>query len=450
VPHAVWQRIGRAVALAATLTSAACGPTWRPVPVDVIFVTWDSTRADHLSAYGYPRPTTPALEAFAADAVRFDTAIAQHNWTRPSYASMLTSLHNWQFPGLALGSAQLTLPEILRAHGYRTHGLVQNPNLSATYHFDQGFDSYQEINEGATPAHMTGLAIGTLEDLVDDERPFFLFVHYQGPHWPYQASPEFAGAFMRDDSVLVSSDEIAALMSTHGEGWDPEAPDANARVRNIIDQYDGDLRDTDAALGSLLDWLEAHSAFRETLIVYNADHGDEFNDRGSFGHAHPNLHPELVHVPLIIRFPDAMRIPPRVVTAPVQNVDILPTVLATIGMEPPDGIAGRSLLPLDAIASTGRLAFSNLGRFVSVRTADRALLADLNGTPRFSLYDIRRDPSERDPLEAPTRDPAFAPLESAVMAWLDAFEENRNRQPDQPAPVDDRLRQRLRSLGYVR
>ena len=98
------------------LTSFACG--WLPhgEPVDIVFVTWDSTRADHLSAYGYPRPTTPALEALAGDAVRFETAIAQHNWTKPSYASIFTSLHNWEFPGLAMGPAQLTLPEILRTN----------------------------------------------------------------------------------------------------------------------------------------------------------------------------------------------------------------------------------------------------------------------------------------------------------------------------------------------
>lgn len=436
--------------LALVIGVGSCSPERHSTPINVIFVTWDSTRADHLSAYGYPRPTTPALTALAADAVRFDNAVAQHNWTRPSYASMLTSMHNWQFPGLALSSAQTTLSEILQANGYRTQGLVQNPNLSAAYHFDQGFDSYVEVNESETPAQMTDHAIGTLDGLARDEQPFFLFLHYQGPHYPYRSTSRFAQLFTRDDSIQVSPDEVMALMSSHGDGWDPSAPDADVRLRNIVDQYDGDIRETDAALRTLLDWLKEHASYHETLIVFNADHGDEFDDRGSFGHAHSNLYPELVHVPLIVRFPDSMQVAPQVVTEPVQNVDILPTVLATVGLEAPEGIAGRSLWPIEGIPSTRRLTFSNVGRVVAVRTAERALHADLRGTPRFSFYDRGKDPAELHPLEPPMNDPAFAHLRSAAMGWLGTFNENADKDPGEPARVDERLLQRLRSLGYVR
>ena len=407
---------------------------------------------------GYSRPTTPALAALADDAVRFETAIAQHNWTSPSYASVFTSLHNWEFPGLAMGPAQLTLPEILQTHGYQTFGLVQNPNLSATYHFDQGFDSYLEAREDETPAEMTRLAIQTLEPLIGSEAPFFMFVHYQGPHWPYQADATYAAQFERDDSTLVNRNTIAALMSSHGTNWDPSAPDAEARVRHMLDLYDGDIRETDAALQLFVDWLKGHSLWRETLLIFNADHGDEFNDRGSFGHAHRNLHPELTYVPLIIRFPDSMGIAPRAVTAPVQNVDILPTVLTTIGIDVPDDLSGRSLLPLDGIDSLDRLTFSNVGQYVAVRSRHHALIGDFTRWPsdgrfRFSFYDLQRDPQEREPLPNPEEHPAFVRLRSAVLSWLAFYENQQARlasQPAQPPQIDDRLRERLRSLGYVR
>ena len=130
--------------LASAIAFSGCGNAERE-PVNIIWITWDSTRADHLSSYGYPRPTSPQLDAFAEQAVLFETAIAQHNWTQPSYASMLTSLHFWQMPGWALSPDNVTLAEILQESGYDTFGFVQNPNLAAELHFDQGFDLYERL-----------------------------------------------------------------------------------------------------------------------------------------------------------------------------------------------------------------------------------------------------------------------------------------------------------------
>ena len=145
----------------ALAAAAGCGGSG-PGPVNIIWITWDSTRADHLSSYGYPRPTSPHLDALAEQAVLFETAIAQHNWTQPSYASMLTSLHFWQMPGWALSPDNVTLSEILQESGYDTFGFVQNPNLAAELHFDQGFDIYERLPDNTTPGEMNDLVVPRL------------------------------------------------------------------------------------------------------------------------------------------------------------------------------------------------------------------------------------------------------------------------------------------------
>lgn len=428
---------------------AGCAPGESPDP-HVVFVTWDSARVDHLSAYDYVRSTTPALDAVAAESVRFDRAIAQHNWTLPSYASIFTSLHNWEFPGLQWGPSNLTLTEVLRENGFRTVGIVQNPNLSAEFHFDQGFDAYHEYAESLPAREITAAALDSLRSLPHQEQPVFLFVHYQGPHWPYPAESPFVAEFLRPDSTRLPPQRINRLLASHGENWDPEAPDAASRVRYILDLYDADLRATDAALGELVDGLKQRGLWDRTLFVFNSDHGEEFNERGSFGHAHGNLYPELTHVPLIIRFPPGLGIEPTRIAAPVQNLDIFPTVLDALGIAVPSGLSGRSLLPLEAAGSDARLAFSNSGLRLMVRAPGGSLLADFEDEPSFRFYDTRVDPEERDPVDRP-EDPLFLRLREAAGIWHEVFQRSLEADPSDPvtAPSEELMR-RLRALGYVR
>lgn len=431
-------------------TSFGCLPAEEPRP-DIVFVTWDSARVDHLSAYGYERPTTPALDALAARSVRFDRAIAQHNWTLPSYASIFTSLHNWEFPGLQWGPSNRTLAEVLQEAGYRTIGVVQNPNLSSEFHFDQGFEVYQEHPEGLPAAEITAAALDSLRALRGREQPIFLFVHYQGPHWPYPADGPFVAEFLQPDSVPLPTERINRLLATHGEGWDPDAPDAAQKVQYILDLYDADLRATDAALDELVAGLQRLGLRDSALLVFNSDHGEEFNDRGSFGHAHENLYPELTHVPLIVRFPSRLGVEPATIVAPVQNLDILPTVLDAVGIAIPEGLSGRSLLPLEASATADRLIFSNVGLLLMVRGPRGSLLADYQGDePVFHFHDTAADPEERHPVDRPA-DPRFLRLREAAGVWHQLFQRSLAADPTDPGPApSEELMRRLRALGYAR
>ncbi len=444
------RRLGIAgVVLLVALGASSCETSPPPGPPSVIYVTWDSVRADHVSAYGYARPTTPTLDRLAREGVLFETAIAQHNWTRPSYSSVLTSRHMWELRDMRMGPSELTLAETLYSYGYRTVGIVQNPNLSARFHFDQGFETYLEVAETKPARVISEAAIERLEPLRAAGQPFFLFVHYQGPHWPYDHGSPHASTFIRDDSTPIGSRQINHWMSSHGDGWDGGAADAPSTLRYIRDLYDSDLRETDDGMRVLFDWLAEHGLWDNTLIAFNSDHGDEFGDRGRFGHAHKNLHPELTYVPLIVRFPKALGVPSRRVAAPVQNLDILPTVLSVLGIPVPDVVKGRSLLPLDSLEDEDRIAFSSVGRYVAVRSRDYTLIVDLDeADPAYAFYAINRDRNETAPVRGGDDNPAFLRLKAAAAA---AFDQNAAAPPaGDTAPRDEELLQRLKSLGYVR
>lgn len=437
-----------AFVVALNAMAALVPPAPVPHPVNVIWITWDSARADHVSAYGYPRPTTPHLDALARDAVLFETAVSQHNWTRPSYASMLTSLYEWDFPGSIMGLPQVTVAEMLKNHGYRTVGFVQNPNLDPAFDFDQGFDSYVQLHHKSTPEALNRFVLPRISDLAERGEPFFLFVHYQGPHWPYRLDNPFLQQFVSAERPLMDPEEIDRLMSSHGKRWDASAPDAERKVGYMLDLYDASIRWTDEALGEVLELLRATNLLDRSLLIFNSDHGDEFHERGRFGHAHRNLHPELTFVPLIVRFPTELGVAPRRVATLVENLDIVPTVLGVAGIDPPQRLAGRDLFPERAPSSAERLALSNIGAYVALRTSRYALFVDyLDSDQSVSFFNVRADPEERHPLSGFEQDPEFAQLTLEGDLWHAQYQQSTPARTTVAAPSQAVI-ERLRSLGY--
>lgn len=438
-----------AVGAIANLAAALKAPQVAARPANVIWISWDSTRADHLSCYGYAKPTTPSLDGFAEQAVLFESAFAQHNWTRPSYASMFTGLYKWDIPGTRLDPGQPTLTEILKNHGYKTIGFSQNPNLDAELGFDQGFDSYVQLPGRSTAGLMNHFALKAVRDLAGSQEPFFLFIQYQEPHWPYRLDSGYVNQFAGSQEV-VGQDEIQDLMWHHGAGWDPAQPGVERKLAYISGLYDADLRATDEALGELLRALRAdQDLWANSLVIFNADHGDELGERGGFGHGHMNLYAELTRVPLLIRFPDAMGIQPRRYRRPVQGVDLFPTVLDVAGIELPQHLRGRSLVELaDAEAREG-YAVSFQAELVSVRDAMRTVVVD-GRSGRVERYHRGKDPAEMVALAATAADAGFAELEDEAKR-LSA--QSLRRLAEQAGEADPAMREdlvrRLRALGYL-
>ena len=359
-----------------------------------------------------------------------------------------TSLHCYDLSwGIDLRC--LTLAEVLKNNGYRTHAFVNNPNLESEFHFEQGFDSYWQIGHGSAAEDYNDLVLERIESLARSEEPFFLFVHYNEAHYPYRLDNRFAKDFVRSPG-LMDSKSISNVMHSHGASWDPAAGHAEQEVDYLLDLYDASIRSADEAFGQVIAALENNGVLDDTLVIFNSDHGDEFNDRGAFGHGHANLYPELTYVPLAVRYPKQMRIRPERISNPVQNLDISPTVLEVVGIAAPPEFTGRSLLSVTKRDTPERVAFSSISKLVCVRSPRHALFVDYGGEPPPLCYDIQADPREMKPLSDAENIPAYGEMKTQADHWFAIYQSGGIAESSgETMEFSDDLRQRLKSLGYV-
>jgi sulfatase-like protein len=305
-------------------------------PLVVVYLV-DALRADHLPVYGYSRDTAPELTRFAQDAVVFDQAIAPSSWTRPSVASLFTSLlprdHGCVLFSTPLDPAHVTLAERLHGRGYATRAVVVNPGVGArAMHFDQGFDHFEVLPRERRAA----VAVDAALTLLDDRRgqPGFLYVHTMDAHSPYRPPPPF-------DRRFPPHPEPGR------EAGDRSDDAVRGDLARIVGQYDGAIAYGDREFGRFVRALRDRGLYDRAMIVFLADHGEEFLDHGGWEHA---LFDEAVRVPLVVKFPRG-RDAGRRVARQVQLVDVLPTILESQGLPVPRGIAGRALDVVPARAS---------------------------------------------------------------------------------------------------
>jgi arylsulfatase A-like enzyme len=423
-----------------------------PHPYNVIWVSWDSVRADHLSTYGYPRPTTPALDRFAEEAVVYEAAYAQHNWTRPSYASMFASKHVWEMPGWRRKPEPLTFPEILMNYGYRTFGYIQNANLYAELNFGQGFEVYLERNGELPPVEMGEHALRRIQEQSASGQPFFLFLHIMEPHFPYRHDNPYIPEFVAADVPLLSEDEIRRLMISHGAEWDHSAQDAEDKIRYMLDMYDATLRNTDDSLGQLVNLLKKNGLWENSLVIFNSDHGDEFHERGEFGHAHRNVYPELTAVPLLIHYPAGLGMAAGRFPAPVQQLDIYPTVLDVLGIPLPQPVSGHSLLAGDRQAQSADVAVSTFSGMMAIRTQEQSLVTDLDSDDAPQVFDRIADPLELSPVPDMSALVEQTPFRQGLSWYAEIHEQivaAEGAEAGGQEGMSEELRQRLNALGYI-
>jgi arylsulfatase A-like enzyme len=372
----------------------------------VVVIGIDTLRADHLGCYGYPRPTSPRIDALSHESVLFKTAISQAPWTLPSFASMFTGLlpsnHGageglflddalfvFTTPVPALSTNHRTLATILQESGYSTGSFVSNGFVGQAVGLQQGFaDTFEWITSGAA----VNQAVAWLKRRGPE--PFFLFVHIVDPHAPYSPSDEDAKPFLDN----TYSGPVGTSFSGRADpGWGP--PDR----KRVVDLYDGEVHYADRLVGELLDTLRERELLEKTVIVVVSDHGEELFERGAVGHGQ-SLYDELLHVPLLMRFPDATF--RGRVDAQVRTMDIFPTVFDALGMSVPTGIDAVSLMPL--ARGEARPPQSDLAVAESVllkperkaiRRRDGKLVVE-PGTGRTMLFDLVADPAERKNVAA--------------------------------------------------
>jgi arylsulfatase A-like enzyme len=455
-------RRSRAAALCAVVgvLGAGCGapkPEKPPRP-NVIFLLIDTLRADRLSSYGYARPTTSNLDAFAKEGLLFEQARSQAACTFPSVNSILTSRWPARFFGqpqkrIGIPEGFLSLPEILGAAGYRSIAVSASPIVrksESSFNLHGGFDRGFEIfDESCFHRRADCLNRRANRYLNQTAEPFFLYLHYQDVHSPYAApSPyreKFLPAHSAPDWVLAGNPQ-PLLSSLLGEGPKVEATPEDLEVLNAL--YDGELAYLDSQLGDLFANLRSRGLLDRSIVVIASDHGEEFMEHGRVLHCETQFETS-IHVPLIIRLPEAKR--RGRISALVENLDLVPTIADYLGLKvdvPFEGTSLRPLIergqPVHPTTETLQYALRSTTDGQAKLIFDSSLGAGAKG--RFALFDLVADPMEqRDRL---TADPeTYRRLRAHLEARLKKAEGDLTAAATLGAAQESE--RRLKSLGYL-
>ncbi|MBM3985236.1 MAG: sulfatase, partial [Planctomycetes bacterium] len=345
-------RLSRRALFAGVLASvlAACGPA-EPRRPDVLLIVVDTLRADHLSAWGYARPTSPRLDALAADALRFTHAQTPRAKTLPAVASLLTGLyphdHGVRDNATRIPDDVPLLAEALAGAGYRTAAVVgnfvlQDVRSGLARGFDRWDDSLPDL-DGVPPdgvpqrraTSLTDAALAELQDLTAGNQPWLLYLHYMDPHGLYDPPPEhrlFDGA---PPEPLPEPGPPGALhqrrLAEFNVPPDCRLPDGRIDVAAVRARYDGEIRYADAQIGRVLDALAAAGRLDDTLVVVVSDHGEALGGHDYWFEHGFYAYEDTCRVPLLVRGPGLRR---GTCEADVSLVDLAPTMLDLLGLPP--------------------------------------------------------------------------------------------------------------------
>jgi arylsulfatase A-like enzyme/Flp pilus assembly protein TadD len=448
---------------------------------NVLLVVIDTLRADHVGAYGYPFPTTPNLDRFAERSIIFETAVSQAPWTAPAIASLFTGLYpsvhgldggiRWGEAATSHGrvlpfAIQKTLPpghqtlaEVFRSAGYTTAGFVSNLYVNAIFGFAQGFDHFDDshddylLADGETKRRAAVTNERVFEWLLSGiTEPFFLVVHYNDPHWPYEPPPPYGQNFITGYQGPLTPTTTREIVVTHREA---PPPITEEDLAYIVGLYDGEIQYVDTHLGRLLDAVNELPTDRELVTVVTADHGEEFLDHGAFNHGY-TLYEEQTSVPFIISEPS--RFIPRRVAQQVRLIDAAPTILDLAGIDSRQFLfQGRSLVPLMAGSRFESLAaFSeatNVGGQSSIRSSESLKLIHSLFDPQWQLFDLRVDPGEQRDLRS-SHAAQLHNLAASLESWREAnqalrSEFNVSGTGLDHVVLDEKTKQGLQALGYI-
>jgi len=438
------------VALAVAACAPGCGASEHG-RTNVLLLSLDTLRADHLGCYGYDRPTSPAIDRLAAEGVLFESVMAPSPWTLPSHASLLTGLypsqHGLSSNLLALPERVRTSAEAFRAAGYRTAAFVNSHLLTEKHRLDRGFGEFTYVREEVT-AH-TPSEVGLQARLWlarNADAPFFLFVHNYDVHSDYASLPQYEEPFLRSPgpphatgSGLDGSTRQLIELRSGGAAIDP------ADMPGLVDRYDAGIRQADDEIAAMLSFLDEHDLAQSTVVVLTSDHGEEFLEHGSVLHGRTQYR-EVLHVPLILRGPG---IPAGArVAAPASLIDVFPTIAGLAGLPLPSS-TGVDLSPtwlggeLEPRVLFAEADWKNEEHDVrrAVRDGRFKLHLDLS-TGESRLFDLEEDPGETRDVTA--RHPEVA---ERLRGELERFLEERVEGDPIPEPTSEEL-EFLRDLGY--
>lgn len=454
-------------------------------PRSVVLVLGDTLRRDRLGAYGGPA-RTPAFDRFAEGALLFDAAVTQAPWTKPAIATLFSGLYPSQHgvvshPDLrgkrggssvasdVLPDEVITLAEALSAAGYRTAAIVSNPWLRSDLGFAQGFEHFDAhlASNTAPGKRVTAAARRWLDELPDDGRPFFLYVHYMDPHAPYTPVEdtvlEAQRALLEADARPMTPRARAMIRRVARDGrgrpWAKRGVAPSLALMELV--YDQGVERFDRGLGDLLASLDRREDAEELAILVTSDHGEALYERGWGGHGH-GLHEEETGIPLAARLPGTG--PPKRTGCPTGLIDVRASLCAYLGVECPGPDAGRSWFAPEASARVvvtegviaqpaHRSARDRRYKLVSEPGGGVGLEKPRQRLPKaepLSLFDLAADPGEsRDLLPAIGEDPQLGEIVARLRREL---AEGIPAAPDwarEERALDPETRKRLEALGYL-
>jgi choline-sulfatase len=440
------------VALALGLAPAPVAAR-KPKPSSVVLIIVDTLRADRMSAWGCEREVMPRLDEWMERAVVFEQARAPSPWTLPSFASIYTGLYPPRHGAgvrdplvrpLAFVPLRPDVPvlaELLRQKGLATGAFVANRFLRPKFGVDRGFTDYSLSWEVGQPAHRADVLVDSALAWLDhrEDGKFFLLLHVFDPHEPYDPPPETRGRFSSGYHGPWTVPIHAAADFRAGKA---KADSADRAF--IADVYDEDTAFADLQLGRFLDELQARGILDRSLVVFTADHGEEFWDHGGFEHGH-TMYDELLHVPLAVWAPG---VKPRHVATPVTLADVMPTILDAVGARVPSDLDGVSLWPAIARKRTPParpLIAGSILHGVEMRAVIDWpwKLVETPGRNRFELYDLADDPGET--ADRASGQPDVVERLAAELARR--FAASGSNAAD--VELDPETLETLRALGYV-
>ncbi|MBD3260471.1 MAG: sulfatase-like hydrolase/transferase [Candidatus Altiarchaeales archaeon] len=402
---------------------------------NVILLSVETTRADHLGLYGYGRPTTPFLDEYGGGCLVFEGAYAQAPWTRTSMASVVTSRYPrrhgvlTESPRHRLDEGFTTLAEVFSGNNYSTAAYIGHANLKSEFGFSQGFDVYVElINRRADV-----LLDSALSWINEAEDPFFVWIHLVDPHETYDPPKEYLRLFVESETEIKPHHTTRPYLEGLAGGGDLTSQQLN----HLIGLYDGELCYVDDAVKRFISNLP-EGVLDDSIVVVTADHGEEFMDHGGLLHGH-SLYNELIHVPLLLC---ADGIEPGRRGGRVELIDVYPTLVGLTGLSGGDwGLEGDSLLD-----EGGGVVYSESdfrGHHLSAFFAGEVKVIHDWSSNETRLFNLSADPLEGDPRNL------TAPERRRYLDYIGGYRSNPHVSGDK-SPVSGEAIEQLRQSGYLR
>lgn len=467
---------------------------------NIILISLDTVRADHLSCYGYPKPTTPNIDSLAEDGVLFENAYSTSGWTPPAHASMLTGLYPSEHGVVDQNRLHPNIPtiaEILSANGYQTAGFVNNSQVGQLVGLDKGHETFVELWRGINSRYLivrslryfrrkctqllrlsdngarltNRLAIKWIDEVHNNERPFYLFLHYIEAHNPLNPPVPYRTRFLPSRlSHQVDRKKLKLMADNPLRYYTQNLELSEEENKTLIAKYDGEIAYLDNKLGELLQYLKKIKLYDNTCIILTSDHGEHFGENGNYSHV-ASLYQPIIHVPMIVKLPNSAS-GPKTVPHLVQVTDILPTctALAEINTLHSETIQGKkTLLPgsgdhfHDHVICEweGRIPYFILNELACDKTDQKVArflerktsILDNTGYKliittknRIELYNIKADPQEKTNI-AHIDFEKVKKLKYELKKWKANIASKET--PRQIINIDSAVKSNLQALGYL-